>query len=129
MGIYQENDLKKSSGGKKTRPYKVKRKALFGGYFTETKVHSEDEKEIIKVRGGNIKIKLKKASKAVIMSKDGKTVKVEKISRVVETPSNKEFARRGIITKGSIIEVESGKALVVSRPGQDGVINAVLIEK
>ncbi|HID05027.1 MAG TPA: hypothetical protein EYP20_04390, partial [Aigarchaeota archaeon] len=33
------------------------------------------------------------------------------------------------ITKGTIIETELGKAVVTSRPGQDGVINAILLEK
>ncbi|MEM0179303.1 MAG: 30S ribosomal protein S8e, partial [Fervidicoccaceae archaeon] len=81
-----------------------------------------------RVRGGGFKIRLKKASKAVVVDKKENRVKVEKILRVIETPSNKEYARRGIITKGSIIEVESGKAIVVSRPGQDGVINAILMK-
>lgn len=129
MGLYQGNDLKKPTGGKRRRTYKVKRKALYGGHFTETKLSTEDE--IVKdiVRGGNIKVRAKKVSKAVVISADGKTIKTEKILRVVETPSNKEFARRGIITKGAIIEVESGKARVISRPGQDGVVNAIIIEK
>jgi small subunit ribosomal protein S8e len=34
-----------------------------------------------------------------------------------------------VITKGAIIETEKGLAKVVSRPGQDGVVNAVLIEQ
>ena len=35
---------------------------------------------------------------------------------------------RGIITKGALIETELGKAIVTSRPGQDGVVNALLVE-
>jgi small subunit ribosomal protein S8e len=31
------------------------------------------------------------------------------------------------MTKGAIIETEMGKAKVTSRPGQDGVVNAVLL--
>lgn len=128
MGIYQENDLKKPSGGRRRRNYKVKRKALLGRNPTETKLAQEDDRIRERVRGGGFKIRLKKASKAVVVDKKENRVKVEKILRVIETPSNKEYARRGIITKGSIIEVESGKAIVVSRPGQDGVINAILMK-
>lgn len=128
MGIYQENDLRKPSGGRKSRNYKVKRKALLGGTSVETRVADKDEKTIEKGRGGNIKIRLKKASRAVVIDKKENKVKVEKILRVLETPSNKEYARRGIITKGTVIEVESGKAVVVSRPGQDGIVNAVLLK-
>jgi len=60
--------------------------------------------------------------------KTGKYVKA-RITAVVETPANREYARRGIIVKGSIIQTEVGKAKVVSRPSQDGIVNAVLIEE
>ena len=47
---------------------------------------------------------------------------------VIDNPASKDFIRRKIITKGAIIKTEIGDAKVTSRPGQDGVINAVLIE-
>ncbi len=128
MGIYQDNDTRKPSGGKKKRNYKVKRKALFGGATLETKLAPSDERVKKRVRGGGFKIRLKKVSKAVVIDKTENKVKVERILRVLETPSNKEYARRGIITKGTIIEVESGKAKVISRPGQDGIVNAILMK-
>ena len=46
---------------------------------------------------------------------------------VVENPANRHFVRRNIMTKGTVIETEKGKARITSRPGQDGTINAVLI--
>ncbi len=128
MGIYQARDTKKPSGGLRRRPYKVKRKYELGNFFTETKLGEKEVVEKERVRGGNYKIRLKKAVKAVVVNPKTNEVKVEKIVSVVETPANREYARRGIITKGTIIEVESGKAKVVSRPGQDGVINAILLE-
>jgi small subunit ribosomal protein S8e len=33
-----------------------------------------------------------------------------------------------IITKGAVIETDAGKARVTSRPGQHGVVNAVLLK-
>ena len=33
-----------------------------------------------------------------------------------------------MITKGAILETEDGKCKVVSRPGQSGVINAILVQ-
>ena len=62
-----------------------------------------------------------------LVGKDGKIVKV-KIKNVVDNPADKHLARRNIITKGTIIDTEKGKARVTSRPGQDGVINAVLVK-
>jgi small subunit ribosomal protein S8e len=38
-----------------------------------------------------------------------------------------DYDRRGVITKGAEIETKIGLARVTSRPGGDGVINAVLI--
>jgi small subunit ribosomal protein S8e len=35
--------------------------------------------------------------------------------------------RRNIITKGAVIKTELGDAKVTNRPGQDGLINAVLL--
>ncbi|NIQ06207.1 MAG: 30S ribosomal protein S8e, partial [Candidatus Korarchaeota archaeon] len=60
--------------------------------------------------------------------KSGKTEKVE-IKSVIENPANADYDRRGVITKGAIIETSKGNARVTSRPGQHGVINAVLTSK
>jgi small subunit ribosomal protein S8e len=58
----------------------------------------------------------------------GKTEKME-ILRVVRNPANVDYNRRGVITKGTIIETERGIARVTSRPGQQGLINATLMPK
>jgi len=55
----------------------------------------------------------------------GKTQKAE-ILRVIRNPANVDYNRRGVITKGTIIETPLGTARVTSRPGQDGLVNAVL---
>ncbi|HOZ42392.1 MAG TPA: 30S ribosomal protein S8e, partial [Methanoculleus sp.] len=34
---------------------------------------------------------------------------------------------RSLLTKGAVIRTDVGRARIVSRPGQDGVVNAVLI--
>ena len=56
----------------------------------------------------------------------GKTEKVE-ITRVIKNPANVDYDRRGVITRGTMIETPLGVARVTSRPGQDGVVNATLI--
>ncbi|WFO76102.1 30S ribosomal protein S8e [Desulfurococcaceae archaeon MEX13E-LK6-19] len=126
MSYYQGNDLKKPSGGKKRR-HRMKRKYELGRPPTETKVAPVDERVLIRVRGGNYKVRLKKAAYANVYIPSEKKFQKVKIIGVVETPANTEYARRGIIVKGAIIRTEIGLAKVVSRPGQDGVINAVLI--
>ena len=77
--------------------------------------------------GGNRKTRLLSADKANLF--DPKTKKHEqvKIKTILENPANRHFVRRNIMTKGCIVETEKGKAKITSRPGQDGIVNAVLI--
>jgi len=70
-----------------------------------------------------------RVTEAIVSDPKTGVAKKAKIIRVLETPANREYARRNIIVKGSIIETTEGKAVVTSRPGQDGVVNAILIEK
>ncbi len=127
MGIYQGNDLRKISGGRK-RPYRKKRKYELGRFPTNTKLSNRDRVVIERVRGGNIKVRVREASYVNLTNPETGETKKVKIIKIVETPDNREHARLGIITKGTIIETELGLARVTSRPGQDGVVNAVLIE-
>lgn len=127
MSYYQGNDLKKPTGGEK-RPHRKKRKYELGGPFTETKIGSSDRRVIVRTFGGNIKVKLKTTAYANVIDPKTNTARKVKILSVIETPANRDYARRGIIVKGAIIETELGRAKVTSRPGQDGVINAILIQ-
>jgi small subunit ribosomal protein S8e len=81
----------------------------------------------IRTRAGGEKLLVLSENIANVIS--GGKAKKAKIMTVTENKSNAQFARRNIITKGAIIQTELGKARVTSRPGRDGVINAVLIEK
>lgn len=128
MGIYQGNDLKKITGGKKGRLRKP-RKYELGSQPTETRLSNEEIREIERTFGGNVKIRLKRALYANVTDPSTKTTKKVRILAVEQTPANPMLARRGIIVKGTIIRTEIGKAVVTSRPGQDGVINAILIKE
>lgn len=59
--------------------------------------------------------------------KTGKAQKV-KIEKVERNDANPNYVRRNLLTKGAIIITEIGSARIASRPGQNGVINAILIE-
>jgi len=121
--------LKKITGGKKRRHRKVKKKYWMGRYPTNTTLAEKEKRKIERVRGGNIKVKLRYAVFANVVDPQSNTTKKVKILRIIETPANKELARHGIIVKGTKIETEEGVAIVASRPGQDGVVNAVLVER
>ena len=129
MGVYQWRDKKKPSGGKRSWYYKVKRKYAHGRYFIPAVLSGSDVRVKIRVRGGNEKIRLRKVSTAIVSDPEtGKSQKA-RILRVLETPANREYSRRNIIVKGTIIETSVGKAVVTSRPGQDGIVNAVLLKE
>ncbi|MCX8196504.1 MAG: 30S ribosomal protein S8e [Acidilobaceae archaeon] len=129
MPVYHERDLKRGGGRTIARHYKVKRKALAGSPPTNTRLSDSTEIKVERTRGGNLKARVTRASFAVVS--DPKTGKSEKarVLRVLEVPANREYARKGIIVKGAIIETSVGKALVTSRPGQNGTVSAVLLER
>ena len=118
---------RKLTGGKK-RVYRSKKLYEAGGYPAETTL-GEPRRKIKKGIGGNTKIKvLSDKFASVTDPKSGKTEKTE-ITRVVKNAANVDYNRRGVITKGAEIETSLGLAKVTSRPGNDGIINAVLISK
>ena len=87
----------------------------------------EKRKKTIRVMGGNKKIVILKDK--IINVKSGNKVKKFEIKNVIETPSNRFLARQNILTKGTIVETEIGKVKITNRPGQEEIINGILIEK
>lgn len=116
----------KITGGKYHRQRKKKHYELVR-QPRNTKLGETKQKKI-KGRGGKIKTTLLSADIAnIIDKKTGKTKKV-KIKTVLETPSNRFWARQNILTKGAVINTEAGKAKITNRPSQEGNVQAVLIE-
>ena len=99
-----------------------------GGAEINTKVIEEGDetRKIVRTKGGNQKIKIKRAKFANVTLKDGKKQKAS-ITNVAETSSNRHYARKNIVTKGAIIDTEVGKVRVTNRVGQDGIINGVQV--
>jgi len=127
MAVWQGRSLKKPSGGA-IRARRKKRKYELGREYIPTTIGERDLK-IIRVRGGNTKTRLLRIDEANVYNPETKKIERVKIEGVVDNPANRHFVQRNIITKGAIIKTEIGMARVTSRPGQDGVVNAVLIEK
>lgn len=126
MAKWQGKSLKKGSGGRKWLSHK-KRKYELGRESADTKIGGK-KKTQISVRGTGSKSKLLSINTVNITDPDtGKSTKGE-INSVLENPADPHLARRNIITKGAVINTSIGKARVTSRPGQEGALNAVLIE-
>lgn len=116
---------KKPTGGK-IKLHRGKRKYELGSLPLHTKLGKRKIK-IVRTKGGGRKVKA--ASIEFVNVTDGKETKKVKILDIVETPSDPHFARRGIITKGSVLKTELGLVKVTSRPSQHGILNAVKIKE
>jgi small subunit ribosomal protein S8e len=82
-----------------------------------------------RVRGNNLKVAVKFGAFVSLADPVLKKTTNAKILQVVKNPANKDYERRGVISKGALLETPSGLARVISRPGQHGCINAVLVKQ
>ena len=87
----------------------------------------EPKRKIYRKTGGNTMVRILVDNRVAVSDGSGKT-SMASITNVVENPSNPNFVRRNILTKSAIIETDKGLVRIPSRPGQDGVINGVLIK-
>lgn len=126
MGIWQGEGGKKKTGGKITS-HRKKRKFELGNVAVHTQV-GKNRKKFSRTRGGNRKIKAVAVEFVNVYDPSSKKSQKTKILDVVRNPANPHFVRRGIITKGSIVRTELGTARITSRPGQTGMVNAVMVE-
>ncbi len=81
-----------------------------------------------RTRGNDIKASLKTAETVNVTNPASRSTTKLIIKNVIKNPANKDYERRGVISKGALLETDQGNARVVSRPGQDGSVNAVLIQ-
>ena len=114
----------KITGGRR-RPLRSRRKYEMNRFPNEALL-GEPIMVTRKVRGKNIKTALKTVN-FVNLAVDSNVKKV-KILKVLENATNNDYQRRGVISKGAILETAEGKCRVISRPGQDGVVNAILVK-
>jgi small subunit ribosomal protein S8e len=127
LSVWHGDQHKRKATGGRKRANRKKRRFEKGFFAAETTL-GKNKSKIMRKHGGNQKIRLLSVNQANISDHSGKTTKVE-ILRVVENPANVDYDRRGVITKGTMIATPVGTARVTSRPGQDGIVNAILVTK
>ncbi len=126
MALWQ-GESRRSKSGRRIRYGRGKRKFEIGRERHLTTI-GESRLKKVRTKGNNRKMRAKTTNIVyVIDPKNNKTSKSEIVS-VVENKANIHYVRRNIINKGAIIETKLGKARVTSRPGQTGIVNAVLIK-
>lgn len=125
MAVSQSRSRRKQTGAR-YKDYRKKRQNELGREPSFTKL-GKKRVQVIRTMGANRKLRVLGADTANLFDPNTKTFKQVKIKTITDNPANRHFIRRNIMTKGSVIDTELGKARITSRPGQDGVINAVLI--
>ena len=116
----------KITGGRRV-PLRIRRKYETDRYPNEP-INGAQVTVTRRVRGDNKKTALKTIDFVNLATGEAK-VKKSKIIKVLENATNNDYKRRGIITKGAILETAEGKCRVVSKPGQNGIVNAILLKE
>jgi small subunit ribosomal protein S8e len=116
----------KITGGRR-HPLRTRRKYETDRYPNEP-INGAQVTITRQVRGKNSKTALKTIDFVNLATGDAK-VKKSKILKVLDNATNNDYKRRGIITKGAILETQEGKCRVISRPGQNGIVNAILLKE
>ncbi len=116
----------KITGGRR-HPLRTRRKYETDRYPNEA-INGAQVTITRRVRGNNRKTALKTIDFVNLSTGDAKVKKV-KILKVLENATNNDYKRRGIITKGAILETKEGKCRIISKPGQNGIVNAVLLKE
>ena len=116
----------KITGGRRI-PLRVRRKYEMDRYPNEP-TNGAQVTVTRRVRGNNKKTALKTIDFINLAIGEAKVKKV-KIIKVLDNATNNDYKRRGIITKGAILETQEGKCRVISKPGQNGIVNAILLKE
>ena len=118
---------KRKYTGKKYISYRGKRIFEIRNDAALTKV-GEQKVKTRRARAGIVKNFLLAAKFVNVY--DPKTKKYSKvdIKEVVENTANRHFVRRNIVTKGAVVATSLGNVKITSRPGQEAVLNGVLVK-
>jgi len=126
MAIWQGRPKRKPSGGR-IRAARKKRRFEIGREKQFTHLGVQKAKTY-RTKGANQKVRLLLVDQANVVDPRTKAIKKVKILTVKSNPSNPNYVQRNIITKGATVMTELGEAVVTSRCGQDGVVNAILLK-
>jgi small subunit ribosomal protein S8e len=124
--LWQGRSVRRATGGR-YRPSRGKKRNEIGSAPTDTHI-GEDRRRLVRTYGGNLKVRAMRARYANVAYRSTGEMKRVLIQTVEENVANPNYVRRNLLTRGAVIRTEIGRARIISRPGQDGVINAVIIE-
>ena len=122
---WQGRSVRKPSGGR-YHTSRGKKRSEIGRAPAETHI-GEERKKIVRTYGGNRKVRALRMDYATVANPATGETRTAKIEAVEANSANPNYVRRGLLTRGAVIRTDMGRARIVSRPGQDGVVNAVLL--
>ena len=127
MALWQGRSRKKNTGGR-YRHYRKKKKFEIAPESQFSIIREDSNMKIYRTRGSNSKGRLMAANYANVF--DPRTGKSQhsRILTVTDNPANPNYVQRNIITKGAYVQTAAGIAKITSMPGQDSVVNAVMVE-
>ncbi|MBI2670821.1 30S ribosomal protein S8e [Candidatus Woesearchaeota archaeon] len=125
MAISQFRSKRKISGGR-YKDFRKKSLKDLGRDPTLTKI-GQTRKTEFRIKAGHHKRVLLNCNIANVYDPKEKKYKKAKIETVIDNPANRNYIRRNILTKGTIIKTEFGNAKITNRPGQEAHVNAILI--
>jgi small subunit ribosomal protein S8e len=128
MAVWHRGHVGRTSSGGVYRRLRKSRLFERGSEPTLTRIGGGQQVRVVRTKGAGSKAQVVQA--AVVNLYDPKSKKYLKaqVKTVAENPANRHYVRRNIITKGAVITTDKGRARVTSRPGQDGTVNAILLE-
>ena len=127
MAIWHGESGRKRTGGR-IKLSRKKRKYELGNGSINPRI-GEESRVNARTKGGNIKVKVSSLSFINVVDAKSNVTKNVKVLDVIENPANTDLVRRKIVTKGTVVNTELGKAKITSRPTQNGTANAVLISQ
>jgi len=130
----EDNNMAQWHGVSKRKPSGGRKRMMRGKRRTEISsekqfaVLGDAKRKKYRKTGASTQIKVLSEDTINVNNPSDGTTKSIKFSTVSKNPSNPNYVRRNILTKGAVVETELGKVMITSRPGQDGVINGTLID-
>ncbi len=127
MAISQAKSRRSATGARK-RDYRKKKQHEIGGRPILTRIGDKQLKQKRTI-GANLKEKLLQTNKINVFDLKTKKAVVATLKNVKDNEANRNFVRRNILTKGTIVETDKGLVKVTSRPGQEGTVNGLMVKE
>ena len=125
MAIWHRRSNRTATGSR-LRRFRSKRKYEMGRTPTET-LMGEAKRRTIDSRSKAKKMPALRLIQVNVTDPSKNITTRAEVQDVEKNPANMDYQRRKVITRGTIIKTTKGRAMVTSRPGQDGILNAILI--